>query len=742
MSTRSSARNLFPPLNNPELTIRRRSRVDSTLLNDFEMATNENGDPPVLDLQTMEELCQPTLNGWGGPISSIAIQATNFGLKNDMIQQSIKVNGVTDDALRLYLFPHSLTHHATAWFDRLPRNSMNTFEQMAKMFLGKYFPPSMVTKLRNEITNFCQRPDESLFKAWERGTFMKRRPEECYDLIENTTAHHNDSDTLAQRSDSSSSITSSSDLEIVALKAEMVEINKNLMKVLQNNQQVKAVTHNCETYGGPHSYNDCPATVVQTQNVYAAGAYQGGNFYQPQGTDIVKITKKRAKNYKKSNTSQKEYTRAGNYQEKSSKVNIGQPACPHHGFTKLAQIDNFYNGLNDNDQDSLNAAASGNLLSKTTREALQIIENKSKVRYSRNKLNVSRMNTTSRENASKTDDRIDKLADQILTLVDIFDKKVVTPTPVKANQSSNSGTLLSNTIPNPKGEMKAITTRSGVAYEGPLIPTFKKVVEQETEETTDKEQTNFQGSTAHIQPPVTLILEPDVPKTLPKLNIPDPSRLNDQKLRKKATNQMEKFFQIFQDFHFDISFVDALLLMPKFASTIKSLLTNKDKLFELAKIPLNENCSAVLLKKLLEKLGDPDKFLIPYDFPGMDTTRCSYTYDDLSVNRIDIIDVVREEYAQEFLGFSNNSSSSNPTLTSERILSDSSLSLTPFEGSDFILEEIKAYLKDESISLEIDHANCDHEDLDTFSSVRRPKNSSVIWKKKGSSNTFNVGLSA
>nr|GEU41082.1 reverse transcriptase domain-containing protein [Tanacetum cinerariifolium] len=76
---------------------------------------------------------------------------------------------------------------------------------------------------------------------------------------------------------------------------------------------------------------------------------------------------------------------------------------------------------------------------------------------------------------------------------------------------------------------------------------------------------------------------------------------------------MEKFFQIFQDLHFDISFADALLLMPKFASTIKSLLTNKDKLLELAKIPLNENCSAMLLKKLPKKLGDLGKFLIPSD---------------------------------------------------------------------------------------------------------------------------------
>nr|GEV97257.1 reverse transcriptase domain-containing protein [Tanacetum cinerariifolium] len=401
-------------------------------------------------------------------------------------------------------------------------------------------------------------------------------------------------------------------------------------------------------------------------------------------------------------------------------------------ISQLAQIDTFYNGLNDNDQDSLNDAAGGNLLSKTTREALNIIENKSKVRYSRNKPNVYRMNTTSKENASKTDDRIDKLADQISTLDDIFAKKVVTPAPVKAvekscvtcggphahyncdatisnqpsvcmatgtynqvapqnrasnymaplNQSSTSGTLLSNTIPNLKGEMKAITTRSGVSYEGTSIPTNpspKKVVKRETEETTNKVQTNFQGSTAHIQPSVTSILELDVPKTLPKPNIPYPLRLNDQNLCEKATNQIEKFFQIFQDLHFDISFADALLLMPKFTSTIKSLLTNKDKLFELAKIPLNENFSAILLKKL----RDPRKFLIPY--------------------------VAKEEYAQEILGFSKNSSGGNPTSTSEPILSDSSLSLTPFKGSDFILEEIEAYLKDESISLEIDHADCDPE---------------------------------
>ncbi|GJZ02995.1 reverse transcriptase domain-containing protein [Tanacetum coccineum] len=305
------------------------------------------GGLPVLDLQTMEELCQPSLDGRDGPIAPIAIQATTFGLKNDMIQQvqnscpfrgpgddankhldkflhvtqSMKVNGVSDDALRL----HSslpMQDRAAEWFDRFPRNSINSFDQMAKIFLGKYFPPSMVTKLRNDITNFCQRPDVSLFEAWERyklsidrcpnhnmlpvtqidtfyngltlrhrdtinaaagGTFMKRRPEECYDLIENMTAHHNDWDTSAQRNESSSSITFSNP-EIAPLKLQIEEKNRNLTRVIQTNQQVNTVTPSCETCGGPHSYNDCPATVGQNQNVYVVGAYnQGGNSYQPQG---------------------------------------------------------------------------------------------------------------------------------------------------------------------------------------------------------------------------------------------------------------------------------------------------------------------------------------------------------------------------------------------------------------------------------------------------------------------------
>nr|GEU38972.1 reverse transcriptase domain-containing protein [Tanacetum cinerariifolium] len=287
-------------------------------------------------------------------------------------------------------------------------------------------------------------------------------------------------------------------------------------------------------------------------------------------------------------------------------------ACPHHGFLKSTQIDTFYNGLNEQDQDSLNAATGGNLLSKTTREALKIIENKSKVHYSRSKLNVPRVNTNFRDNSSKTDDRIDKLADQISNLVKIVNKQVITPVTAKAVEKTCV------IFGGAHAYYDCIATDSNQPSVCAAKGTYNQV--SSPNRTTKYHHPVLLWSTAHIQPPVVpiLILEPDVSKTQPKPNIPYPSRLNDQKIHEKATNQMEKFFQIIHDLHFDIRFADALLLMSKFDSTIKSLLTNKDKLFELAKVSLNENSSAMPLKNLFEKLGDPDKFLIPCDFSGID----------------------------------------------------------------------------------------------------------------------------
>ncbi|GKE14199.1 hypothetical protein Tco_1421776 [Tanacetum coccineum] len=129
-----------------------------------------------------------------------------------------------------------------------------------------------------------------------------------------------------------------------------------------------------------------------------------------------------------------------------------------------------------------------------------------------------------------------------------------------------------------------------------------------------------QPSTKNIQPLVVQtqasIDEPVVaPKSKP--SIPYPSRANKQKLHEKDDNLALKFVEIFRELHFELSFADDLLHMPKFASMFKSLLNNKEKLFDLAKTPVNENCLTVILKKLPEKLGDPDKFLMPCDFPEL-----------------------------------------------------------------------------------------------------------------------------
>nr|GEV06240.1 hypothetical protein [Tanacetum cinerariifolium] len=222
---------------------------------------------------------------------------------------------------------------------------------------------------------------------------MKRRPKECYDLIENITAHHNDWDTSAQQSESSSSVTSSSDQEIVALKAEMAEINKNLMKVLQINQQVKAVTPSCENYGiketilvfhrASHGQNPPSA--------YQAPAYQAPGYQAP----------------------------------------IHQPPIPQSQVMTTIEFTNYMkasDAILKNMQTNMTSLTNSNLERKNMFGQFM------------------KMNTA---------------------------------------LSLGLGTLPSNTVTNPKEDLKGITTRSGTAYQGPTIPTtsfsLPQVVERETE---------------------------------------------------------------------------------------------------------------------------------------------------------------------------------------------------------------------------------------------------------------------
>ncbi|GJV60271.1 reverse transcriptase domain-containing protein [Tanacetum coccineum] len=346
--------------------------------------------------------------------------------------------------------------------------------------------------------------------------------------------------------------------------------------------------------------------------------------------------------------------------------------------------------------------------------------------------------------------------------------------------------------------------RSGVAYKGPTIPTtpssLPKVVEREAEVTKDTALPTNNGSTKDVQPPVVHV-ENHVPISEPVVApvsalipnqslIPYPSRRNEERHCEKSDNQTNKFNEIFKDLSFKISFTDALILMPKFALTLKALIGNKEKLSEMARTPLNEHCSAVILNKLPEKLGDPDKFLIPCEFPKMDeclaladlgasinlmplsvwkklslpkltptcmtleladrsisrpigiaedvpikvgtgralidmykgeltlrvrnkaitfnldqTSRYSANYNDMTANRIDIIKMACEEYSQEVLGFSNVIASCNPTPYYDPIVFYASPTLASFEDSDFILEEVDAFLslEDDPTSPEVDH---------------------------------------
>nr|GEZ34020.1 reverse transcriptase domain-containing protein [Tanacetum cinerariifolium] len=455
---------------------------------------------------------------------------------------------------------------------------------------------------------------------------MKRHPKECYDLIENKTAHHNDWAPSAQRSESSSFITFSSDPKIAELKAEMAKINKNLMRVLQQPlATLRTYILHEPIKGASHGQNPPPA-------------YQGPAYQAPV------------------------------YQAPVHKPQIPQP--------QVVITNEFTNFMKANDA---------------------ILKN-------------MQTNMTSLTNSN-------------LELKNMFGQfmKMNTASPL------GSGTLPGNINTNPKEDLKGITTRSGTAYQGPhdsyyfFSPSSSRMRDQ--------------GYKGHVVAPIIELVASPISALKP--------------------NQRPS-----------ILFADALILMPKFGPTIKTHLTNKDKLCELARTPLNENCSTVLLKKLPKKLGDPGKFLIPCDFPGMveclalayldasinlmplsvwnklslpdlsptcmtleladrlisrpvgvaedvfvKTSRCLANYNDMTTNRINVIDMACKEYSQEVPSFYYVISSGNPTPYYDPIVSTTSPTLTPFGNSDFLLEEVDAFLvlEDDPTSPKVDQSYVDIE---------------------------------
>ncbi|GJZ06688.1 reverse transcriptase domain-containing protein [Tanacetum coccineum] len=677
MQTRSSSKFVGEPSTNPTSTIPKRRNRRRSIQRVEPFSLVETPVVTMADQRTMAELLRAPTEGYAEAIVVPPIPAEHFELKHSLINlvtskqffgfekedphahiryfnkitSALKYKDVPETLIKLMLFPFSIDGLARIWLDKEPPRFILTWDDLVSKFINHFFPPSKTTNLQNEISNFQQKFEEMFSEAWDHF--------------------------------------------------------KNLLR-----------------------------------------------------------------------------------------------ACPYNGFTQLHQLDTFYNGLNPSNQDSLNSAAGGNLLERSAQDVLKIIENKSKVRNSRNKPIVSQVkasNVDSSEIASAVASAVTS------AMTAMFKQHQVTPAPasVKAVEEScvtcggahsyrqcpaTDGNTFSGYQDNIQGYVSAAAVNYNQGNTGyrpqnvanqirppgfaqpnvqnnqtrpPILPqssSLPKVVERKPKVTKD----TVQPSTENIQPSVIQIQAPiDEPVVAPKPkpSIPYPSRANKQKIHEKDDLLASKFVEIFRELHFKLSFADALLHMPKFATMFKSLLNNKEKLFELATTTsVNENCLAVILKKLPEKLGDPGKLLIPCDFSELDeclaladlgasinlmpfsiwkklslpeltptqmileladrsTTRPAgisedvlYFYNDAeSINRIDVIDVACGEYAQEVLGFSEISTSGNPT--SELIISTSSPTLTPFGDSDFLLEETDAFLaiEDDSISPEIDNSYYDSE---------------------------------
>nr|GEV91969.1 reverse transcriptase domain-containing protein [Tanacetum cinerariifolium] len=662
MSTRSSARNLFSPLDNPKLTIRRRSHSDQTLLNNSEIAAEGNGDLPLPDLWTMEELCQPSLNGRGGHIALIAIQATNFGLKNDIIQQvqnscqfhglpgdvanknldkflhvtqSIKVNGVTDDALRLYLFPHSLIHHATAWFDR--------------------------------------------------GTFMQRHPEECYDLIENMTTHHNDWVTLAQRSESSSFITSSSDTKTAALTAEMAEINKNLirpplatLKTYMLQEPIKganqgqnqppayqAPAYQAPVYQAPVHQPHIPQPQVVTTNEFTNFMKENDAILKNMQTNMTSLT----------NSNLELKNMFGQFMKMNTASSSGSGTLPGNTITNPKE-----------DLKSIitqrGTAYPGPTIPITTSSS-PVVERETE----------ATKNTVHPTNNGSTKDVQPPVVPTESPILN--SEPVISPIiePVASPFGSSIKSLLTN-----KDKLCELARTPLNEHHSAVL--LKKFLEK------PRDLRKFLILCDFLRMVECLALA-DLGASINlmplsvwnKLSLPDLSpmcmtlELADHSISHSVGVAEDVYVKV-GTFHFPADFVvvdfDAdprvpLILERSFLKTERALID-------------------VFEGELTLRVG---KEAITFNLDQ--TSRYSTYYNDMTANRIDIIDMACEEYSQEVLGFSDVITSGNPTPYYDLILSTTSLTLTPFGNSDFLLEEVDAFLalKDDSTSLEVDQSYLD-----------------------------------
>ncbi|GJR57123.1 hypothetical protein Tco_1499285 [Tanacetum coccineum] len=543
----------------------------------------ENPAPPLApmdDTRTMAQLLEAPTAGYEDAIVVPEITADNFELKHGLlnlvqnkqffghdkedphahiryfnkITSTMKFPNVLSTSVKLMLFPFSLEGAARIWLEKEPPRSIQTWDDL-----------------------------DSLNSA-VGGNFLDKMPRDCLRIIESKSKVRNSRNKLVVAKVSSSTSTPGISSDVAELK----DMVKALLLDKKNQSPaptpIKAVEESCVTCGGAHSYQTCPAT---TGNVYrdniqeyvsqaAAANYNHGNTgyrapisnqIRPPGFPPVQNNhnvQNQGNNQNRYNQNRGNFNQAPAYQPP---VHQGQIYRPQVVQPPVYQAPAYQ--------------APAPQIQGVSKEDFQA--------YVKANDAVMRNMQTQGQN----------MQNQLTNLTDMLSKFVT------SNTASTSGTLPSNTVTNPKEDLKGITTRSGVAYKGPTIHTTSspKVVEREPEVTKDTMPPTNNGSTEDVQPPVVPIVHHESisePVNAPvsasrpnqKASIPFPSRRNDERRREKANDQIEKFYEIFRDLSFEISFTDALMLMPKFASTLKTLIGNKEKLSEMARTPLNENCSA------------------------------------------------------------------------------------------------------------------------------------------------------
>nr|GFA47592.1 reverse transcriptase domain-containing protein [Tanacetum cinerariifolium] len=302
--------------------------------------------------------------------------------------------------------------------------------------------------------------------------------------------------------------------------------------------------------------------------------------------------------------------------------------CPHHGFSELHQLDTFYNALNPNDQDALDSAAGRNFVDKIPRYCLSIIESKSKVRYSRSRVTDVRANANATPLSSSSHSNSFDLQQIAAAHEDKLD--------IRMNQFEKSLNEMKNSLVTPTAPLKAVTEVCTAAVRN-SIQNHQNVSNQmrppgfHQPTQPNNNQNHFQGNNLNQNRPTTQgAIYQNRPPQNPNFQAPSQQntvtqgKFEKEKLRENDDILAAKFIEIFGDLHFELSFANALIHMPKFAPMFKKLLNNKDKLIKLTKTPLNENYSSVVLKKLPVKLGDPGEITLRHDDQSL-TLKCGDT---------------------------------------------------------------------------------------------------------------------